>query len=168
MLVRFDGPVGLVFPVPANRKADLLMIGMGTGIAPFRGLVKRIYASLGGWDAPVRLFYGARSGLEMLYMNDANDDLALYYDEETFKAFQAVAPRPHLSAMPALGRTVEENADELRTMLENPKTHVYVAGPEALKAGTEVALARIVGAPGRWVVLRQMLIAGGRWHEVLY
>jgi ferredoxin--NADP+ reductase len=166
--IEFSGPVGHPFPVPADRHSPMLMIGMGTGIAPFRGLAQRIYETLGGWDAPVRLFYGARSGLEMLYMNEQNADLALYYDEASFKAFQAVSPRPQMSAFSALGRTVEEHANELRGLLEDPRTHLYLAGPEALKESTEVALARITGAPGRWAVLRQAFVAGGRWHEALY
>ncbi|MGC4079641.1 MAG: FAD-binding oxidoreductase [Rubrivivax sp.] len=166
--IEFTGPVGHPFPVPTDRRSPMIMVGMGTGIAPFRGLVRRIYESLGVWEGPVRLFYGARSGLEMLYMNEQNADLAQYYDQQTFEAFRAVSPRPHVSAVPALGRAVEEHGAELRTLLEDPRTHLYVAGPEALKSATEVALARVLGAPGRWAVLRQTLIAGGRWHEVLY
>ena len=44
----------------------------------------------------MRLFYGAQSGLEMLYMNDKQNDFVNYYDEDTFKAFAAVSPRPHM------------------------------------------------------------------------
>ena len=33
------GSFGQPFEVPADRKANLVMIGLGTGIAPFRGLV---------------------------------------------------------------------------------------------------------------------------------
>ena len=99
--IKFTGPVGLAFPVPADRGADMLMIGMGTGIAPFRAFIRHIYEKLGGWQGKVRLFFGARTGLEMLYMNDENNDLANYYDQKTFKAFQAVSPRPAFAA-PAL------------------------------------------------------------------
>ena len=93
--ITMTGPYGHPFEVPEEKDANLLMIGMGTGIAPFRAFVKHIYDNVGGWSGRVRLFYGARTGLEMLYMNDRRNDLANYYDEETFQAFQAISLRPH-------------------------------------------------------------------------
>lgn len=166
--VSFVGPSGHPFPVPANRQAPLLMIGMGTGIAPFRGLVNRIYDTLGGWEGKVRLFYGARSGLEMLYMNDQNQDLANYYDQSTFKAFQAVSPRPHFDEPPALGAAMQAHASEVGEMLGNPDIQIFIAGPQTMLGAVEDALARIAGSPAAWATLRQNLIDAGRWHLVLY
>jgi len=166
--VSFSGPSGHPFTIPANRQAPLLMIGMGTGIAPFRGLVNRIYDTLGGWEGKVRLFYGARSGLEMLYMNDENQDLANYFDQSTFKAFQAVSPRPHFDEPPAIERAIEQNAAEVRDMLQDSNTQVFIAGPQAMLGKVEDAFAQIVGGREAWVMLRQDLLASGRWHVVLY
>ena len=73
--------------LPANRESGILMIGMGTGIAPFRALIRTIYEKHGSWNSKVRLFYGAKTGLEMLYMNDENKDLAQYVYQPTFRAF---------------------------------------------------------------------------------
>jgi ferredoxin--NADP+ reductase len=166
--ISYCGPVGHPFAIPARRSAPLLMIGMGTGIAPFRGLVRRIYDSLGGWDAPVRLFYGARSGLEMLYMNSENQDLANYFDQSTFKAFQALSPRPHFDEAPALGGAIESHAAEVREMLDNPETQVFIAGPQAMLARVEESLSRVLGSTAAWEALRQELQASGRWNLVLY
>jgi sulfite reductase alpha subunit-like flavoprotein len=166
--VDMTGPVGHPFDLPADRNASLLMIGMGTGIAPFRGLVRRIYDTLGGWEGKVRLFYGARSGLEMLYMNDENADLAHYYDRETFKAFQAVSPRPHFGAPPALEAALGAHAAEVWEMLQDPRTQVFVAGPEALLGRVDQALADVAGSAERWQSLRREIVAQGRWHDVLY
>ena len=166
--IQFAGPVGLPFPVPENRKAGLLMIGMGTGIAPFRAFIRHIYENLGGWKGKVRLFYGARTGLEMLYMNQENDDLANYYDQKTFKAFQAVSPRPHFEAPVALDKAIEQNGAEVWSMIKSADTHVFVAGAKQMLTQVEKALAGIAGSEQEWVRKKAELVAGGRWHEVLY
>jgi len=165
--IEFSGPVGHPFAVPAERSAPLLMIGMGTGIAPFRGLVQRLYRQ-GGWAGPVRLFYGARSGLEMLYMNDENNDLGLCFDRATFKAIQALSLRPHFGDPPALADALQAHAEELWTLLQAPAAQVYVAGPQALLAFADQALARVAGGAAAWIALRAALVHEGRWHEVLY
>lgn len=166
--VTFSGPFGQPFEVPANRKADLLMIGMGTGIAPFRALVRDIYEKVGLWEGKVRLFYGARSGLEMLYMNDENSDLANYFDQKTFKAFQAVSPRPAFEVPAALDKALESNAAEVWKMLQGADTRVFIAGAEAMLEDVEKALSGIAGSPAAWQAKKAELVASGRWNEVLY
>ena len=47
--VTITGPFGMPFQVPADKNANLLLIGLGTGIAPFRALVKHIYSDVGDW-----------------------------------------------------------------------------------------------------------------------
>lgn len=164
----FSGPVGHPFVVPADRSAPLLMIGMGTGIAPFRGLVQRIHQQAGGWNGPVRLFYGARSGLEMLYMNDENNDLGLFFDRATFKAVQAISPRPHFGEPPALADAIHGHAAEVWELLRARGAQVYIAGPQALLPRVDAALARTAGSEGAWHAVRNRLVAEQRWHEVLY
>jgi ferredoxin--NADP+ reductase len=166
--IRFSGPFGPAFPVPPNDKAAILMIGMGTGIAPFRALIRHIYEDIGGWKGKIRLFYGARTGLEMLYMNDENNDLAHYYDRKTFKAFQAVSPRPAFDAPVALDKAIESHAAEVWTMIKSPDTHVFVAGLKSMLPAVEQALAGIAGSEREWAARRSELVRNGRWIETLY
>jgi ferredoxin--NADP+ reductase len=166
--IEFSGPVPYPFVIPEDKNSNLLMIGMGTGIAPFRGLIRLIYEKLGGWKGKVRLFYGARSGLEMLYMNDENSDLANYYDQPTFKAFQAVSPRPALDAPVALDKALEQNAAEVWELMQSPATHVFVAGTHDMLAGVEKAMVTLAGSAERWAETRKSLAADRRWHELLY
>ncbi|NIV46677.1 MAG: ferredoxin-NADP reductase, partial [Gammaproteobacteria bacterium] len=43
------GPFGLAFDVPEERDANLILIGSGTGIAPFRAFVKHLYQNVPDW-----------------------------------------------------------------------------------------------------------------------
>lgn len=166
--VLLDGPIGYPFVAPEDPHSPLLMIGMGTGIAPFRGLIRSIYESRAGWAGPVRLFFGARSGLELLYMNEQNRDLALYFDQPTFQAFQAVSPRPHFGEPAALDRRIAEHAKEIWSMLEDDRTCVYLAGSGALLSIVEKPLAEQAGNAHAYHARRNQLKVGGRWIEVLY
>lgn len=162
------GPYGLPFEVPDDRGADLLLIGLGTGIAPFRAFVRHIVEDLGGWDGSVTLFFGARTGLEMLYMNDRRDDFARWLDAPTLRAFQAVSPRPHWDEPAALGAALAAHREEVWRMLGDPRTHVYVAGLEAVRDGLDDALAAMAGSAAKWQRRKAELVAGGRWTELLY
>ena len=166
--IKFTGPIGYPFVVPENRDAHLLMIGMGTGIAPFRGLIRSIYEKHGGWKGKVRLFHGARTGLEMLYMNDANNDIGNFFDQPTFKAFQAVSSRPAFNAPVALDKALEQNATEVWEMVNTPDSRVYVAGATQMLGMIDKAMAGIAGSSQAWVSKRSELVSAGRWMQVLY
>jgi ferredoxin--NADP+ reductase len=161
------GPFGLPFPVPENKRSNLLLIGLGTGIAPFRGLMKHIYKDVGNWQGKVRLLYGARSGLELLYMNDKRDDFAKYYDEETFEAFKALSPRPNRADPIAWDYALEERAEEIWNMLDDDKTYVYVAGLKKINDALDQLLSG-ARSPEAWQAKKEELIAANRWVELLY
>ena len=166
--ITVSGPFGLPFAVPEEKTADLLMIGLGTGIAPFRAFVRHLYETLGGWEGRVRLFYGARSGLEMAYMNDQQDDFVNYYDEATFKAFTAVSPRPHMDDPVPLDEALAENTKEVWELVLKPDTQVYVAGLERMVPQLDGAFAQMAGSEDRWRRRKAELVAGERWTELIY
>ncbi len=167
-VVEFSGPIGYPFPMPDDPYSDLLMIGMGTGIAPFRSLIRAIYEKHGSWQGKVRLFHGARSGLELLYLNDANNDLADYFDQPTFKAFQAVSPRPAFNEPVAMDKTIEQNAAEVWEIVNKPDSRIYVAGMTKMLTKIDKAMSTLAGSSEAWSAKRQELVAQGRWVELLY
>jgi len=162
------GPYGAHFSIPPDPSSNLLMVGVGTGIAPFRAFVRRIYQELGGWRGKVRLFYGARSGMEMLYRNELNKDLNLYFDEKTFRAFEAVSPRPHFDEPPALDRVLADNGREVWEMIQEPKTYVYVAGQVDAEQKFAKAMSAMAGSEQAWRHKRQELVRQERYAELLH
>ncbi len=162
------GPYGIAFEVPEDHAANLILIGAGTGIAPFRAFIKHLYRDVGDWTGKVRLFYGARTGLELFYMNEHRDDFALYYDEDTFEAFSALSPRPNWADPIAWDYCLEARSEEILDMLDDAKTHVFVAGLESVRDELDEVFGRMVGSEERWQRRRAELVAGGRWTELLY
>lgn len=166
--VRITGPYGRQFLPPKDPTCNILMIGVGTGIAPFRAFLKHIYEERKEWKGQVRLFYGARTGMDMLYMNEKNKDLALYYDQETFKAFEALSPRPAFDDPADLGQTVKDNAAEVWELLQDPKTQVYVSGLEKMEEQLDQALADIAGSEETWLMKKGELMEQKRWSTLFY
>lgn len=183
--ITITGPYGGAFALPKDPASNLLMIGVGTGIAPFRAFVKAIYkkrsrakskttaagkksTSRRAWKGKVRLFYGGKTGVELLYMNEHENDLTSYYDEETFKAFKALSPRPALNHPIALGQKIEENASEVWELLQSPKTYVYLAGLQKMAPNLDVAFAKVAGSEQAWKTQKKQMQSEGRWAELLY
>ncbi|MFQ6005064.1 MAG: ferredoxin-NADP reductase [Woeseia sp.] len=166
--VRITGPFGMPFKVPADKRANLLLIGLGTGIAPFRALVKHIYRDVGGWQGKVRLLYGANSGLELLYMNNKRDDFSRYYDEETFEAIKALSPRPNWADPIAWDFAIEQRAEEIWNMLADDHTFVYVAGLTQIRDALDDLFCNMSGSADGWAKTRAGLVVEGRWVELLY
>jgi ferredoxin--NADP+ reductase len=166
--VTMAGPYGLAFEVPEEMDANLILIGTGTGIAPFRAFVKHLHENVPEWQGTITLFYGARSGLELLYMNDERDDFSQYYDRDTFEAFKALSPRPKWTANIDWEGALAQRGEKLWSLLGQPNTYVYVAGLEKMRGELDNAFAEIAGSEEKWARRRAELTAGGRWVEVLY
>ena len=166
--VTMAGPYGLAFEVPEEMDANLILIGTGTGIAPFRAFVKHLYQNVPEWKGTITLFYGAQSGLELLYMNDERDDFAQYYDSDTFEAFKALSPRPTWAAPIDWEGALAQRGEKLWSLLGQPNTYVYVAGLEKMRGELDVAFSEIAGSGEKWARRRAELAAGGRWVELLY
>jgi ferredoxin--NADP+ reductase len=166
--VTITGPFGMPFSVPPDKNANLLLIGLGTGIAPFRALVKHIYRDVGDWKGKVRLLYGAHSGLELLYMNNKRDDFTNYYDETTFKAFKALSPRPNWADPIAWDFAIEDRADEIWKMLADEHTYVYVAGQKYIGAALDKLFSEMCESDTVWAKTKASLIEQGRWVELVY
>ena len=166
--ITMAGPYGLAFEVPEEMDANLILIGTGTGIAPFRAFVKHLYQNVPEWKGTITLFYGAQSGLELLYMNDERDDFSQYYDSDTFEAFKALSPRPTWAAPIDWEAALAQRGEKLWTLLGQPNTYVYVAGLEKMRGELDVAFSEIAGSGEKWARRRAELAAGGRWVELLY
>ncbi|TFV95671.1 ferredoxin-NADP reductase [Algoriphagus kandeliae] len=166
--ITITGPFGLPFKVPEDHDANLILIGMGTGIAPFRAFIKHIYTHIRDWRGRIRLFYGAKTGLELLYQNELDNDLTSYYDQKTFQAIHALSPRPLWNDVMTLNQSIEERSEEIIEMLSSLNTYIYVAGHEKVKEGLDEVFSKLMGSEEKWETRKAELIAGKKWAEIIY
>lgn len=162
------GPYGQAFAIPKENDATLIMLGAGTGIAPFRAFIKYMYQERPDFAGRIWLFHGAETGLDLLYRNRETDDFALYYDRETFEAFNAMAKRPGWSEATDWGSAMDARSEELGRLLSEPHTYVYVAGLAKIIDELDLVLAEVAGSNQTWFRWKEDLKAEGRWVELVY
>ncbi|MDD5389923.1 MAG: FAD-binding oxidoreductase [Gallionellaceae bacterium] len=166
--ITLTGPYRSPFRIPADKNSNLLMLGTGTGIAPFRAFLRRVYEERNDWGGKVRLYFGARTGTDLLYMNDLNNDLANYYDQKTFQAIQSLSKGVLSDAADALRDGVEAHAEEVWDLVCSPNTHVYLAGMKKAADQFNTGMAKLAGSDEQWQVIKQGLVDDRRWSELTY
>lgn len=166
--ITLTGPYKSPFRIPTDKNSNLLMLGTGTGIAPFRAFLRRVYDERHDWGGKVRLYYGARTGTDLLYMNDLNNDLATYYDQKTFQAIQGLSHGVLSDEADALRDGIDAHAEEVWDLVCSPSTHVYLAGTKKAAAAFDGSMAKLAGSNEQWQTIKQGLIDDRRWSELTY
>jgi ferredoxin--NADP+ reductase len=161
------GPYDYRFRLPMDNRSNLVMIGAGSGVAPFRALVHKAYDARVDWKGKVRLFYGAATGMEALYTNEPGD-IGQYFDRRTFRAIDALKTRRSIPGSHEPGRGAAQNLGELWDLVRDPDTYVYFAGPRAGRAGLDSAMAEAAGGADLWAAATDALRARNPWAELLF
>ncbi len=162
--VALAGPVGLPFMIPSDPYTPLLIVGLGTGIAPFRAMLRELYEER-HWQGQVMLFYGARTGLETVYSGDVAE---ISSQAEAFEPVEVVSPRPAWGDPEDLTGAIESRQDEVWKLLSEPEVHVYMAGLTRVGEAFDAAVAKAAGGEEAWNARKEELKGAGRWMSLLY
>lgn len=166
--IDIGGPYRSPFRVPLDARSNLLMVGTGTGVAPFRAFAQLIYERRKDWSGDVRIFYGGRTGLDLMYANDEETNLTDYYDQATFKAFKSLAPRPMMTSSQALERGLRENAGEAWRLIKQANTYLFLAGLGKVAQVFDKIMTEQAGSEERWKQVKEQMIDEKRWAELIY
>jgi len=173
--VKITGPVGKEMLLPEDEDANVIMLATGTGIAPMRTYLRRMFESkernANGWSFKGKawLFMGAPKTANLLYDDDFNSYLKDYPDN--FRYTKAISREEQNSkgGRMYIQDRVSEHADEIFAMIEDPKTHVYMCGLRGMEPGIDEAMAAAAAAKGLdWKELRPQLKKADRWHVETY
>ena len=166
--ITITGPYRSPFNIPQDDRANLLMIGTGTGVAPFRCFIQEIYRDYGIWRGQVRLYYGVHSGMDLLYENDEQDDFTNYYDQASFKAFRSLIGQRTTSEEDSLKKTLDGHVNDIWSLMQDPNTYVYLGGLSKIAIIFDHIMGDVAGDESDWLKFKDKLRAEGRWSELVY
>ena len=131
--VLITGPAGRNFllPVQEEIKRPYLFFATGTGVAPFRGMLQRLFKFQGEFTDEVYLFLGVKRKTELMY------------DEE----FRGYEKYPNFHYLKALSREQKNQNGErmyihhlidtirgkVTDLLQNPETLLYICGIKGME-----------------------------------
>ncbi len=173
--VKITGPVGKEMLLPEEEDSNIVMLATGTGIAPMRAYLRRMFEATekekNKWNFKGKawLFMGAPKSANLLYEEDLQRYLENYPDN--FKYTKAIS-REQQNAKGGrmyIQDRVLESANEIFNMIENEKTHIYLCGLKGMEPGIDEAMTKAAEEKGlNWSELRPQLKKAGRWHVETY
>ncbi|MFN3605238.1 MAG: hypothetical protein ACK4UJ_11075 [Leptonema sp. (in: bacteria)] len=129
--VLITGPAGKHFSLPEDQETDLLFFATGTGIAPFRSFLFRIFSQKDSYKGKIYLFFGSRYKKDHLYANEINDDL-LKIKMENFSLISALS-RENPSKKVYVHHLLEEHQEEISKVLEKNNFIIYICGLQGME-----------------------------------
>eukprot|EP00631_Chrysoreinhardia_giraudii_P004019 CAMPEP_0197415818 /NCGR_PEP_ID=MMETSP1170-20131217/2243_1 /TAXON_ID=54406 /ORGANISM="Sarcinochrysis sp, Strain CCMP770" /LENGTH=372 /DNA_ID=CAMNT_0042942661 /DNA_START=40 /DNA_END=1158 /DNA_ORIENTATION=- len=171
--VKMTGPSGKVMLLPEeDPKTDYIMVATGTGIAPYRGFIRRLFVE----STPAGDVY---KGLAWLFLGVANSDALLYDDEwqqvlanypDNFRVDYALSREQTNSkgGKMYIQDKVEEYADEIFDRLEKG-AHMYFCGLKGMMPGIQDMLRSVCAKKGLdYDEFIGKLKKAGQWHVEVY
>jgi ferredoxin--NADP+ reductase len=159
------GPYGLPWSLPEDDGADLVFIGAGTGVAPFRAFARRMLRDHGRWRGRIALLQFARREPDLVYTEELRELLVALTGEDGFDLGIATSPRPWTGEAPGLEAALA--GARLDEVVRSAHGTVYVAGYSGLLERLDEALAACTADPA-WAGTRAGLEAEGRWQTLVY
>ncbi len=173
--VKITGPVGKEMLLPDEEDANVVMLATGTGIAPMRAYLRRMFEPTekekNKWNFKGKawLFMGAPKSANLLYEEDLQRYLA--ENPDNFKYTKAISREQQNTkgGRMYIQDRVLESANELFNMIEDEKTHIYLCGLKGMEPGIDEAMTKAAEEKGlNWSELRPQLKKAGRWHVETY
>ncbi len=174
--VKITGPVGKEMLLPEDTDSKVIMMGTGTGIAPFRAYLWRMFKDKEREANPdykfkgfAWLFFGVPKTPNILYQEELEEMQAKYPDN--FRLTYAISREQQNSegGRMYIQHRIAEYADELWSLIQDEKTHVYICGLRGMEGGIDEALTAAAAKTGvSWEEYRRDMKKAHRWHVETY
>lgn len=174
--VKITGPVGKEMLLSDDPNANIVMMGTGTGIAPFRAYLWRMFKdkeraanSDYQFNGKAWLIFGIPKTENILYKEELEEIEEKYPDN--FELTYAIS-REQKNAEGGrmyIQHRVAEHAETLWEMVQQDNTYVYICGLKGMEDGIDEAMAvEAAKADVEWSEYRRTLKKAHRWNVETY
>jgi len=174
--VKVTGPTGKEMLLPEDEDATIIMLATGTGIAPFRAFLWRMFKDGEREKNPEYQFkglawlvFGVPKTPNILYKEELEEIQQKYPDN--FRLTYAIS-REQQNAEGGrmyIQHRVAEHAEEMWEKMKSPKTHTYMCGLKGMEDGIDEALSAVAAKNGvDWKEFQRAMKKEGRWHVETY
>lgn len=167
--INIISPTGRIMLLPKANDVDLIMIGTGTGVAPFRAYLQNFQQT--GYMGKLLLFLGYKYQSEALYCNEYNQDLINYcsnLDSKLITALSRTQKNEQQGKMYVGDRLLAE-IELLTKIIDKANYSFYICGLKGMELAIEKVLATICQKLSlNWAVLQAELKSAGRWNVETY
>ncbi|MDF5728504.1 MAG: phycobilisome linker polypeptide [Rhizonema sp. PD38] len=174
--VKITGPVGKEMLLPADTDTKVIMMGTGTGIAPMRAYLWRMFKDAEKAANPeyefkgfAWLIFGIPTTANILYKEELEQMQQQYPDN--FRLTYAISREQKNSqgGRMYIQDRVAEHADELWKLIKEEKTHTYICGLRGMEEGIDAAISAAASKDGvNWTDYQKEIRKAGRWHVETY
>ena len=170
--IAITGPVGKEMLLPEDEDANIIMLATGTGIAPFRAYLWRMFKEIHEnykFKGFAWLIFGIPYTGNILYKDDLEGLAADYPDN--FRLTYAISREQENAegGRMYIQHRVAEHADELWQLMQSPKTHTYMCGLKGMEGGIDEALSATAAKNGAdWSEFQKQMKKDHRWHVETY
>ncbi|GMP32019.1 hypothetical protein CsSME_00005972 [Camellia sinensis var. sinensis] len=170
--VKITGPVGKEMLMPKDPNATVIMLATGTGIAPFRSFLWKMF-----FEKHVDYKF---NGLAWLFLGVPTSSSLLYKEE--FEKMKEKAPENfRLDFAVSREQTNEKGekmyiqtrmaqyAQELWELLKKDSTYVYMCGLKGMEKGIDDIMADLAAKDGiNWMEYKKQLKKAEQWNVEVY
>ncbi len=170
--VQITGPVGKEMLLPQDPEATVVMMATGTGIAPFRAFLWRMFKEKNPdyqFKGLAWLFFGVAYTPNILYHQELEALREQFPDQlRVTYAISREQKNPKGGKMYIQDR-IAEHADELWGLVQKPNTHTYICGLKGMEGGIDEGMSGAAGKFGvNWSEYQKTLKKEERWHVETY
>ncbi|AFZ50412.1 ferredoxin--NADP reductase [Dactylococcopsis salina] len=170
--VTITGPVGKEMLLPEDPNATIIMMATGTGIAPYRAYLRRMFQEKHEdykFNGFAWLIFGVPYQQNILYKEDLEKMQQEFPDN--FRLTYALSREQKTAdgKKMYIQNRVAEQVSEIWELLQKENTHTYICGLKGMEDGIDEALSAEAEKHGaNWSDFQKSMKKAGRWHVETY